>query len=126
MRSNPERSGGQAAQPRSPSLPLRQTRKTRLARQRKRHVDSTETFPKIGLMKGPGAGKLDLERLNKTVRQHRHAVRAAFPFLDNNFASSFGVALLGSNTVMARPDRIAKLIEEFLGFLFLSIRGGDM
>jgi len=44
-------------------------------------------------------------------------VRAAFPFLDNNFASSFGVALLGSDTVMARPDRIAKLVEEFLGVL---------
>ena len=57
-----------------------------LARQRKRQVDSTKTFPEIGFMKGPGAGKLDLERLDEAVRQHRRAVREAFPFLDNNCA----------------------------------------
>jgi len=74
-------------------------------------------------MKGPGAGKLDLERLDKTVRQHRHAVRAAFPLPDNNFAFSFGVALLGSDAVMARPNCIAKLVEEFLG-LFVPVNPG--
>jgi len=74
-------------------------------------------------MKGPGAGKLDLERLDKMVRQHLHAVRAAFPFLDNNFASSFGVVFPGSDAVMARPNCIAKLVEEFLG-LFVPVNPG--
>ena len=74
-------------------------------------------------MKGVGAGKLDLERLDKAVRKHRHAVREAFSFLDNNCASSFGVALFGSDAVMARPDRIAKLVEEFLG-LFVPVNTG--
>ena len=74
-------------------------------------------------MEGPGAGKLDLKRLDKTVRKHRHAVREAFPFLNNNCASSFGVALLGSDAVMARPDRIAKLVEKFLG-LFVPVNPG--
>ena len=74
-------------------------------------------------MEGPGAGKLDLEWLDKTVRQHRHAVRAAFPLLGNNFASSFGVVFPGSDAVMARPNCIAKLVEEFLG-LFIPVNPG--
>ena len=39
-------------------------------------------------MKGPGAGKLDLEWLDKTVRQHRHAVFLSFPLPDQNLAAS--------------------------------------
>ena len=67
------------------------------------------------------------------MRQERLDLgRAHFPGVTfivkkNEPTNPVGVALLGSDTVMARPNRIAKLVEEFFwGFLFLSIRGGGV
>ena len=63
------------------------------------------------------------------MRQERLDLRRAhFPGVtfiveENEPTNPVGVALLGSNTVMARPDRIAKLIEEFLGF-FVPVNSG--
>lgn len=58
-----------------------------LARLRERQVDSIKTFPKIGFMQVLGAGKLDLERLEKTVRQHRHSSLLSCPLVQDNFAA---------------------------------------